>query len=343
MGDRPQHPKTRPRKGAAGGLISLAGPALCGLALAGPVQAHPVASVKYTASGALHRAVAEGGATRDSRFAIASVGKTFTAVAVLQLVRNGDLRLDDLASKWLSLEIVHGLGGLEDVQIRHLLRMSSGLPDYYDDDYLDGVLDKPSHVRNAMAAIRTAFGHPVLFPPGERFDYSNTNYLLLGLILERVTGRPYAQILDRHVFEPAGMTDSFVFGGRDLSETFVTGHEDGEHVRDYYLGPGFGDGGAISTAPDLVRFYKALFIDGTLLDPPMVEEMLRDPLGSGYGMGIEIEGAIVGHSGGDLGFSSDIRMNLASGEIAAILMGDGDADTDWPRAVLARDDGMRDH
>lgn len=261
----------------------------------------------------------------DTSFAIASVGKTMTAAAVLRLVARGTLRLDDFAADWSDPTITDGLGGLKDITLRHLLTMTSGLPDYYTDNYLDDVLEDHT-LQDPATALGYAFGEAALFEPGTGFDYSNTNYVLLGLVLEQATGLTYAEIMEREVFGPAGMTDSFVFGSRALPASFATAPGD---VRAYYQGAGFGDGGVISTARDVARFFRALFIDQTLLPPSLLAEMTGDPLGQGYGMGIEVEGDSVGHSGGDLGFSSDVRLHRPTGTMAVMLVAEEDADTGW--------------
>lgn len=292
--------------------------------------AHDVAAVRHFVHDERVQTETSGaGVSDDTQFAIASVGKTFTAVAILALAADGILSLDDPAAKWLPTENTEGFGGLSGVSIRRLLTMSSGLPDYYADDYLDDALDDPDNVQQPKIALSYAFDQPPLFGPGDDFDYSNTNYVLLGLIIERAAGQTYADALNRLVFQPACMTRSFVFGSRPLPGGFTPGHEDGQHIRAYYQGQGFGDGGAISSAADLVRFYRALFIQRALLPPAMLTEMLHDPIGEGYGMGVDVSGGFYGHSGGDLGFASDIRFDPETGAIAVILIADGDAETYW--------------
>ena len=129
------------------------------------------------------------------------------------------------------------------------------------------------------------------------------------------------------------MRSAFVFGGRALPQDFPTGHEDG-HVRDYYLGQGFGDGGVISSAADLSAFYQALFVERTLLSERLLDEMLEDPLGEGYGMGIVVGGGIYGHTGGDLGFSSEVVYDEAQNVIAIALVAEGNGDTSWVETAL---------
>jgi D-alanyl-D-alanine carboxypeptidase len=304
--------------------------ALCCLPLA--AAAHEVQSVRYADIGGRVSVETTGGATADTPFAVASVGKLYTAATILMLDASEVLDVDGAAPDYLPREIAEGYGGMDGVTLRHLLTMTTGLPDYYNEDYIEDALDDPEAVQTARTALTYAMDEDVLFDPGEAFDYSNTNYVMLGLVIEDATGKSYAQALEDLIFAPLGLSHSFVFGSRSLPEAFPTGHEGGDHVRDYYEGQGFGDGGVITTAADLAAFYHALR-DGRLLADPWLDMMLADPVGEGYGMGIEVEGDIVGHSGGDLGFASEVRMDVTNGDIAIVLVGEADGDTDfaWDR------------
>lgn len=324
---KPRHARPAPARHA----LFAAALSLLGL------QAHAdeASAIRYLGqSGSVEIQASGAGVTQHTPFAIASVGKTMTSVALLRLVARGRLTLDDPARDYLPAEIVDGLGGMQGITVRHLLNMTSGLPDYLDDAYAEDAARDPARIQTPEVALTYAFGYPAIFGPGEDFDYSNTNFVLAGLVLERLGGRSYAGMITQEVFEPAGMTRSFVFGSRPLPADFPFGHEDGRHVRDYYGFEGFGDGGVISTAEDVARFYRALFIDKTLLDTAGLAELLRDPVGEGYGLGIDVEGSVLGHAGGDLGFSSDVRIDLRSGTIAVMLVARGDADTDWPDNVI---------
>ena len=251
----------------------------------------------------------------DTLFALASIGKAFTAVAILRLADRG----------------------LIDIDARHLLTMTSGLSDYYTYSFFFAALANPDTMLRPETALRTVAGDPALFPAGSDYDYSNTNYLILGMILEEVTGDDYAAVIQREVLAPAGITQSFVSGSRPLPSGFAQGHSDRTLVRRYYAGQGFGDGGILGTARDLARFYTALFDDRVLLSPTALEAMLTDAVGADYGMGVELTDGIVGHSGGDFGYSSDIRMNLATGAIAIELAASARADISWPWAIVSRD------
>ncbi len=298
------------------------------------VQADEPASIRYLERDGVIETMATGAATPQTPFAIASVGKTLTAVAILRLAERGALELDDPVSRWVDPDISTGFGGLEGITLRHLLTMTSGLPDYFDDDFLEDALAAPNAVQNPKTALTYAFPHDRLFAQGTGFDYSNTNYVLLGLVLEQASGRSYAQAMQFDVLTPAKMRDSFVFGSTPLPANFPNGHEYGQHFRSYYEATGFGDGGIISTAADVARFYKALFIEQTLLTPAMMAEFTQDAMDKDYGMGIEIEDSTYGHSGGDLGFSADARIDLETGTIAVILIAQADADTSWTYDIL---------
>lgn len=298
--------------------------------------ADDVAMVRYFTQADRSETDAQGaGVTERTPFAIASVGKTLTAVAVLRLVDRGALRLDDKVRDILAPDVLDGLNGIDGVTVRHLLAMTSGLADYLNDEYIDDALANPADVQNPRIAVQYAAGEPALFAPGTSFDYSNTNYVLAGLILESVTGQTYAQVITGEVLQPANMTGSFVFGSTALPATFPTGHEGRQHIRSYYNHAGFGDGGVIAPATDVAQFYQALFMDRTLLSANAMRALTQDMSGQGYGLGIEMDGDIFGHSGGDLGFSSDARIDITTGEVAVILIARSDGDTDWAFDQLA--------
>lgn len=300
------------------------------------VHGHDIDAIRYLEVDGIVEVSSSGNATIQTPFTLASVGKTMTSVAILRLVSDGVLSLDKSPRNWLPPETVSGLGGLDGITLRHLLNMTSGLPDYLTDDYIEDALADPNGIQNPQTALSYAYGERPMFAPGYDFDYSNTNYVLLGMVLENATGLNYADVMQRHVFAPAKMKSSFVFGSTNLPENFPNGHEDGQHIRDYYEAQGFGDGGVISTAPDISKFYHALFVAKGLLTPLMMKEFKRDIHGVGYGMGIEIEDGTYGHSGGDLGFSTDVRLEIKTGAIAIILIAEADADTAWTFEALQK-------
>lgn len=288
----------------------------------------------------------EGGkrAQAHSRFLIASVSKLYLAVAILQLHEEGTLDIEDEVSRWLPSDVVQAYDGLDGITIAMLLTMTSGLPDYLDDAFfLSSVADAKAGLSDhdiLTKAARSVAAEPRLFEPGTAFDYSNTNYLLAQLVLENAAARPMNEIFKTRILAPAGLGATGLLGYDTPPSEFVQGFEDFgrglEPVDAYLTGYGFGDGGLVSPAADVAAFYKALLIDKTLLGQDTLERLLDDPLGEGYGMGIELEtqpdlGAVFGHSGGDTGFSADIRYSSGKDAIVVYVsaLADDDLSVTW--------------
>ncbi len=296
--------------------------------LATPALADP-ASIRYAViDGTPHWKSSDPATGPDTLFAIASVGKAFTAVAVLRLVDQGLIDLDATAASYLAPE--DRFQSLQGITVRQLLTMTSGLIDYYDEAIFEAMIADQATAQTPEYALRWVADEPRLFTPGTDYDYSNTNYLILGMILEQVTSQTYAEVITAEVLTPAGITDSFVMGSRPLPDSFAAGHPDRDLMRLYYSGEGFGDGGILATATDLARFYTALLDDRTLLPPETLEVMLTDAIGADYGMGLELSDGLIGHSGADVGYSSDIRLDPATGNLALELVAAEDAYSDWP-------------
>ncbi len=295
--------------------------------------AHPVPMIQYLVEDGDVATTSAGNATENSQFAIASVGKLYTAVALARLVDRGLVSFEDPLENWLDPDLIRSLDA-QNITIAQTLTMTTGLPDYYTGDFIDDALDGAPKTTHAAGALSYAFGDRTLFRPGRRFDYSNTNYLLAQLVLEAATGDGYATVIKREIIEPLGLDGTFVFGSQPLPAAFVTGHSGRQHIRDYYTGTGFGDGGLIATAPDVAAFYRAVFWDKKLLTKSTLKRLMHDPIGKGYAMGVEVDGTFIGHSGGDLGFASDVRMDLQTGAIAVVLVADENGDTSWSEDVL---------
>ena len=150
--------------------------------------------------------------SRDTRFRIASVGKTHTAAAVLQLVERGLLSLDAPMVQFLALE---GAKIPAEVTIRHLLTMTSGIADWIDESPSSRWNWESLKRTTPLYLLRTAADYLPLFayreprfPPGESWSYCNANYVLLGMAVEKVSGVPYTDYMRRNVFRPAGMSDT---------------------------------------------------------------------------------------------------------------------------------------
>jgi D-alanyl-D-alanine carboxypeptidase len=236
-------------------------------------------------------------ARAGDRFRIGSVTKSFVATLVLQLVGEGRLRLDDNLERWLPGLIPNG----EQITVRQLLNHTSGLYNYTDN------LPEPPRRFRPRELVAIATGHRPLFAPGARFSYSNTNYILAGLLVERVTGQRLAGQLEQRIFQPLGLDDTELPAiERRIAGAHVRGYappDQGWQVTD---GParlvdvtemdtswGWAAGAMVSTTADLARFYQAL-LGGQLLPPELLTQMRTtvdaSQLGHGtrYGLGLEV-------------------------------------------------------
>ncbi|MHA7240211.1 serine hydrolase domain-containing protein [Arthrobacter sp. TMS1-12-1] len=232
--------------------------------------------------------------TPDARIAIASGSKAFTALALMRLVEDGTLGLG---------QRVRGLLGddlplIDDaVTIEHLLTHTSGIGDYLDEgaDWTASayVLPVPVHtLTTARAFLPLLGGRPQRSAPGERFAYCNGGYMVLAVLLERVTGMTYHDAVRRLVLDPAELDRTGFLPLNDLPADAAPGYvlDDGDLVNTLHLPVlGNGDGGAFTTAADLHRFWRA-FLDGRIVAPGTVAEMIRPrhdvpEEGLRYGMG----------------------------------------------------------
>ncbi|MFD7153958.1 serine hydrolase domain-containing protein [Kribbella sp. NPDC059898] len=239
--------------------------------------------------------VAELGTSRPvpaaGRFRAGSITKTFVSTVVLQLVAEGRMRLDDPVERWLPGVVPNG----GNITVRQLLNHTSGLYDY------KNTLAMPPNAEfytyqfriwTAAEQIQRALAHPPVFDqPGSQFNYSNTNYLLLGEIIEKVTGQTYGEQVERRVIRPLGLHGTTMPG----TSTYIRGAhlhgyvpKDGGLVDFTEMNPSlFGAGGElISTTRDLNRFFAAL-LGGRLLPARLLAEMKTPGTEGGtYGLGL---------------------------------------------------------
>jgi D-alanyl-D-alanine carboxypeptidase len=249
------------------------------------------------------------------RFRGASQMKSFTGVVVLQLVQERRFRLDDRVEALIPGVIPHGYGA--GVTVRHLLRHDSGLFDFDADPrvlapYQGGDL---GHVWTPRALLDIAFEHPPLFPPGTRFSYSNTGYVLLALIVEAVTGNAFGDELRRRVLRPLDLrgTDlptTTAIAGRHAHGYTVIGDPPADFDVTYLYPYSWAAGGITTTVDDSARFYRALF-EGRLLSPALMRELkttievIGSDLPSRTGLGVQRYtpcGVAWGHSGDTAGY-----------------------------------------
>lgn len=222
--------------------------------------------------------------TPDARYRIGSLTKQFTAAAILQLVEQGKLRLDDPITNYIS----DAPDSWRKITIRHLLTHTSGIPNFTEIPEADHWIGRP-----AEDVIRLVAGRPLLFNPGDRFAYDNMGYVLLGHIVAKASGVPFADYLRAHVLEPAGMTHSG-FVGDEVAPKRANGYvRDGQRWLSASWDSGVrssGAGALYATAGDLLKWDRALH-GGKILTPASERLMFTD-FGNHYGFGylVDMEG-----------------------------------------------------
>ncbi|MFX0575344.1 serine hydrolase domain-containing protein [Nocardia nepalensis] len=300
----------------------------------------------------------------DDYFRIGSNTKTMTSTAILQLVQDGKLALDDPIAKYWP-----GVPNGDRITIAQLSEMRSGLYSYSFDPEFNATLDNdPQKVWTPEELLAIAFAHPVGFEPGEKFEYSNTNIILLGLVIEKITKMTAAENFQKRIFDPLGLKDTSLPAATDSSipDPHPQGYAFGTNVstiETFALPPAeqaaavagtlkpnnetnanpswtWTAGGAISTVGDMATYVKAL-VGGGLLDEKMQKIRLdsiqpidpADPGVAGYGLGIVRFGLhLIGHDGQIPGFMtfmgydpvSELTIVIAT-NLATVPSGEGSA------------------
>src|SRR5277367_2516466 len=263
-------------------------------------------------------------ATPAMRYSIGSVSKQFTAAAILLLQEEGKLSLDDAVGKY-----VPGLTRGDEVTIRQILSHTSGYQDYWPEDYLMTPMMKPA---TAQQILDTWAKKPLDFEPGTKWQYSNTNFVIAGLIVEKVSGQKLMEFLGEHIFHPLGMKSVWNSDEAKLTSTDAT-----PYIR-AALGPlrqapkegrgwMFAAGELAMTAHDLALWDESLIAE-TVLRPESYREMftevkLKDGKGTEYGLGVEVKKRdghrSIEHSGEVTGFVSDNEVLVDDGVAVAVL------------------------
>lgn len=272
--------------------------------------------------------------TLKTRFAIASNTKQFTAAAVMQLVDQGLINLDDTIDKYFP-EYQYG----SQITVRCLLQMRSGMPDhlnevdlfmrdeaalnilkdYEDEKYFDKYVEDKRW--NSDIILNSLYKTDLAFEPNTTYDYCNTNYYLLGLIIEKASGMSYEEYIDKNIFKPLNMTTSSM----KEEESDAKGHgsvDSGEIIAN----PDFtyAAGNIYANVFDIFRWNRALHT-GQILSDKSYSEMIT-PI-DGYGYGLFINEGIVRHSGVIDGFNSNTEYELAT-DTTIIVMENCDKTTD---------------
>jgi D-alanyl-D-alanine carboxypeptidase len=275
------------------------------------------------ASGEQTVLIARGVADRESgeplttahRFRVASMAKSFVASVLLQLVAEGSIELSDSVSAWLP----GMLPANGDSSIENLLRLQSGIFNFEDDDrhmapYFAGDFN---YYWEPEKLVALAAEHDPLFAPGERFHYSNTNYTLLALIIEKITGQSLAEVMQERILGPLGLSATSWPTGSELTAPYAHGYQLGiaeqpVDVTGISASSIFGNGNLVSTGADMIEFYRAL-TRGEVVQRPLLDQMLAtDPNvpSTHYAMGVwrwddaHPCGSFVGHDGAAPGYDT---------------------------------------
>ena len=273
--------------------------------------------------------------TPAERFRAGSILKMAVATAVLQLVEKGELSLDATLTELVPASLAARIADAHSITVRMLLRHTSGIPEFATPEFDEEVLNDPMHVWTFDEFYDRALVRPPLFAPGTGWSYSNTNYILLGSIIERTTGESWRATLRERVLERAGLANSELpEEGNPRCAGCSRGYhpvEDGiidiTEVDPSMAGPAGGDA-LVTTPADLVKLLGAL-VAGRLFDNPTTFELMSDFVDApvpeeaqdGYGLGLQHFQAgdleLVGHLGGAAGFQGFVLIHPATGIAAS--------------------------
>jgi CubicO group peptidase (beta-lactamase class C family) len=263
-------------------------------------------------------------ATPEMRYSIGSISKQFTAAAILLLQEEGKLNLDDPLDRYVT-----GLTRGSEVTIRQILSHTSGYQDYWPEDYVMTPMLRPE---SSQQILDTWAKKPLDFEPGTHWQYSNTNYVIAGRIVESITGHPLMDFLTSRIFRPLGMTSVWNSDEAKLTQADATAYY--RHA----LGPlrvapkegrgwMFAAGELAMTAHDLALWDESL-IAQSILKPESYKQMftevkLKDGKGTHYGLGVEVVDRnghrSIEHSGEVSGFVSDNQVLVDDGVAVAVL------------------------
>ncbi|MEO8698076.1 MAG: serine hydrolase domain-containing protein [Acidimicrobiales bacterium] len=260
-----------------------------------------------------------------SAFRVGSLSKTFVAVMLLQLVDDGTIGLDDLVvDRAPELTIADG------VTIRQLLAHRSGLAEYADGELAPAVLADPARTWTPADVLELVADQPRDFAPGTQFAYSNTNYIVAGLLLEGVTGMTLAENLQSRIVEPLGLKSTYFapddtrspIGG--FSNSLPGGDTNGASYRALETSAGAA-GAVVSTASDLAIFIRAL-AHGELLDEPTYAEMTKGLPADGQTLGVfpadPPSTTGISNSGNVPGFTAYMQYDPVTEDLFVLLLND---------------------
>jgi D-alanyl-D-alanine carboxypeptidase len=252
-----------------------------------------------------------------------SSGKPMTAVLASMLHHEGILDLDNTLDFWLEHELVSQIENGEQISLRQLLSHTSGVYDYLDEtaiDYFEAVLDDPETLKTDEFALQFALNQPAYFAPGDGFQYSNTGYLLAGLILDQVLGQHHSLEFRNRILMPLALTDTYYAGIEKERGDIISGYYEDEDfdwidTKFFQENIGVADAPIVSKVENLASFLKSLITDETFTSQAIKNTMFGDENLNliddevEYGLGIFVEKEVAGdntmyhHGGSEPGYS----------------------------------------
>ena len=257
-----------------------------------------------------------------TKFKIGSTTKAFTATIILQLIEEDRVNLDEPVVGYVSPEwagILDAVTYGSEITVRHALSHRSGIYDYLASPLQSALLSEPGRIYTPFEAFRFVLSGPAHFRPGTDFHYSNTNFLLLGHIIESLTGQPYAEALEERILSRVGLENTFMYFGADESQRDGIAHSyetiGGVRFDNLDLsssGWAWAAGGLISTTGDLVKFLHALGSGRLFTDTATLAAMTHLGDNTWYGLGVQIDeypgvGWCFGHGGYAFGSTAHVR------------------------------------
>jgi CubicO group peptidase (beta-lactamase class C family) len=279
--------------------------------------------------------------TENTAFAIYSITKTFTAIATMMLVEEGKVSLEDAITK----HVADLPSAWNVITIRHLLTHTSGLPDLCEasPDPCETSID---YTQDQL--IKMVANLPLKFAVGEKWEYSNTGYFLLGMVIEKVSGKSYEQFLQERIFSPLSMKNSRFENYTEVIPNRADGYtwKNGRYYNAFRVSPTllFSVAGIVSTVLDLAKYDAALYTEKLLKKSTLEQMFTKGELnngqtvdhGLGFGMSPFRGHRRVGHSGGHTGFATTIT-RLIDDEITVIILSNADSKGHTGNRVLIND------
>lgn len=269
---------------------------------------------------------------QDDHTRIGSITKTFTVTAILQLVEQGKISLDDTIEKY-----VPGMPNGKEATLADLARMTSGIPSYTESEaFTDKYFAEPTRVWEPQQLVDVVEGEQPMFTPGTEMYYSNSNTVLLGMVIEKVTSKSISEVFTEGIFEPLGLSQtSFPGTSAEIPNTHLRGiteqgNPEGEikDATDWNPSWGFTAGEMISTLDDLRKWGIALGTGQGILQPE-TQELRIDSLTTdvppntaerAYGLGFGRENGWIGHTGELPGFNSSVQYNPDDGSVIVVMV-----------------------